>query len=56
VGADEDKQLREMVEAGKSVTMMALRLKRTEMDRPRQTKAAAKIEDGHIHIARCPQS
>jgi hypothetical protein len=28
---DEDKQLREMVEAGKSVTMMALRLKRTEM-------------------------
>jgi hypothetical protein len=28
---EEDKQLREMVEAGKSVTMMALRLKRTEM-------------------------
>ena len=28
---DEDKQLREMVEAGKSVTLMALRLKRTEM-------------------------
>jgi hypothetical protein len=28
---DEDKQLREMVEAGKSITMMALRLKRTEM-------------------------
>jgi hypothetical protein len=26
-----DKQLREMAEAGKSVTMMALRLKRTEM-------------------------
>ena len=29
--AEEDGQLREMVEAGKSVTMMALRLKRTEM-------------------------
>ena len=28
---EEDKQLREMAEAGKSVTMMALRLKRTEM-------------------------
>ena len=28
---DEDKQLREMVEAGKSPTMIALRLKRTEM-------------------------
>jgi hypothetical protein len=27
----QDKQLREMAEAGKSVTMMALRLKRTEM-------------------------
>jgi hypothetical protein len=26
-----DQQLREMAEAGKSVTMMALRLKRTEM-------------------------
>jgi hypothetical protein len=28
---EEDKQLREMVEAGKSVTMTALRLKRSEM-------------------------
>jgi len=28
---EEDKQLREMAQAGKSVTMMALRLKRTEM-------------------------
>lgn len=28
---EQDKQLREMAEAGKSVTMMALRLKRTEM-------------------------
>ena len=28
---EEDKQLREMAEAGKSVTTMALRLKRTEM-------------------------
>jgi hypothetical protein len=28
---EDDKQLREMAEAGKSVTMMALRLKRTEM-------------------------
>ena len=28
---EEDKRLREMAEAGKSVTMMALRLKRTEM-------------------------
>jgi hypothetical protein len=28
---EEDKQLREMVEAGKSPTMIALRLKRTEM-------------------------
>jgi hypothetical protein len=27
---EEDRQLREMVEAGKSVTIMALRLKRTE--------------------------
>jgi hypothetical protein len=27
---EEDRQLREMVEAGKNVTMMALRLKRTE--------------------------
>ena len=32
VGApEEDKQLREMVEAGKGVTMMALRLKRSEL-------------------------
>ena len=28
---EQDRQLREMAEAGKSVTMMALRLKRTEM-------------------------
>jgi hypothetical protein len=28
---EQDKQLREMAEAGKSVTMMALRLKRTEL-------------------------
>jgi hypothetical protein len=28
---EEDKQLREMVEGGKSVRMIALRLKRTEM-------------------------
>jgi len=28
---EEDRQLREMLEAGKSVTIMALRLKRTEM-------------------------
>jgi hypothetical protein len=28
---EHDKQLREMAQAGKSVTMMALRLKRTEM-------------------------
>jgi hypothetical protein len=30
-GSEEDKQLREMVEARKSLTMVALRLKRTEM-------------------------
>ena len=29
-GPDEDKQLRELVEAGKSVTLMALRHRRTE--------------------------
>jgi hypothetical protein len=29
--SEEDKQLREMVEARKSLTMVALRLKRTEM-------------------------
>jgi hypothetical protein len=28
---EQDKQLREMAEAGRSVTVMALRLKRTEM-------------------------
>ena len=28
---EQDKQLREMAEAGKSVTIMALKLKRTEM-------------------------
>ena len=28
---EQDRELREMAEAGKSVTMMALRLKRTEM-------------------------
>jgi len=28
---EQDKQLREMAEAGRSVTIMALRLKRTEM-------------------------
>jgi hypothetical protein len=46
---DEDKQLREMVEAGKSPMMIALRLKRTEMAvRGRLTVLRITIRKVHI--------
>ena len=48
-GPDEDKQLREMVEAGKSPTMIVLRLKRTEMAvRGRLTALRITIRKVHI--------
>ena len=46
---DEDKQLREMVEAGKNPTMIALRLKRTVgAVRGRLTVLRITIRKGHI--------
>jgi len=52
-GPDEDKQLREMVEAGKSPTMIALRLKRTEMA-VRGRLTALRITIRKVHIKKNP--
>jgi hypothetical protein len=37
---EEEKQLREMAEAGKTITIMALKLKRTVTDRPKNAPSA----------------
>jgi hypothetical protein len=50
---DEDKQLREMVEAGKSPTMMALRLKRT-VGAVRGRLTVLRITIRKVHIKKNP--
>ena len=52
-GPDEDKQLREMVEAGKSPTMMALRLKRT-VGAVRGRLTVLRISVRKVHIKKNP--
>ena len=50
---DEDKQLREMVEAGKSPTMIALRLKRT-VGAVRSRLSVLRITIRKVHIKKNP--
>ena len=50
---DEDKQLREMVEAGKSPTMIALRLKRT-VSAVRGRLTVLRITVRRVHIKKNP--
>jgi|GraSoi2013_100cm_1033763.scaffolds.fasta_scaffold113518_1 hypothetical protein len=50
---DEDKQLREMVEAGKSPTMIALRLKRT-VGAVRGRLTVLRITIRKVHIKKNP--
>ena len=50
---DEDKQLREMVEAGKSPTMIALRLKRT-VGAVRGRLTVLRISVRKVHIKKNP--
>ena len=50
---DEDKQLREMVEAGKGATMIALRLKRT-VGAVRGRLAILRITIRKVHIKKNP--
>ena len=50
---DEDKQLREMVEAGKSPTMIALRLKRT-VGAVRGRLTVLRITIRKVHIKKKP--
>ena len=50
---DEDKQLREMVEAGKSLTMIALRLKRT-VGAVRGRLTVLRISVRKVHIKKNP--
>ena len=50
---DEDKRLREMVEAGKSLTMIALRLKRT-VGAVRGRLTVLRISVRKVHIKKNP--
>ena len=50
---DEDKQLREMVEAGKSPTMIALRLKRT-VGAVRSRLTALRVSVRRVRIKKNP--